>query len=186
MINEKLIDRCQNLCELCGLSAPTHEHIVIDDIGFDLNNIVGLCDLCFNQIEPENNKDSSHWQCLAASIWSDVLPVQILSYRVLYLLRAEDWASDIINSVDIGDSVIESAIRKYKIKEVHKDAYGSILENGDNVVLTQVLNVKGANFMAPKGTIVKKIKLVPENTTQIEGKINDQTIVILTQFVKKA
>jgi protein PhnA len=40
--------------------------------------------------------------------------------------------------------------------------------------------------MAPKGTIVKKIKLVHDNTEQIEGKVNEQTIVILTKFVKKA
>ena len=53
-------------------------------------------------------------------------------------------------------------------------------------MLTQVLNVKGANFMAPKGTIVKKIKLVHDNTEQIEGKVNEQTIVILTKFVKKS
>jgi protein PhnA len=81
--------------------------------------------------------------------------------------------------------VIDDAIRMFEIKEVHKDCNGIVLENGDNVVLTQVLNVKGANFMAPKGTIVKKIKLVPDNTNQIEGKVNDQTIIILTQFVKK-
>ena len=52
-------------------------------------------------------------------------------------------------------------------------------------MLTQVLNVKGANFMAPKGTIVRKIKLVADNAEQIEGKINGQTIVILTKYVRK-
>jgi protein PhnA len=53
-------------------------------------------------------------------------------------------------------------------------------------VLTQGLNVKGANFMAPKGTVVRKIRLVPDNTDQIEGKVNEQTIVILTKFVRKS
>jgi protein PhnA len=48
------------------------------------------------------------------------------------------------------------------------------------------LSVKGANFTTPKGTIVKKIRLVPDNTEQIEGKVNDQTIVILTKYLKKA
>ncbi|MES2395565.1 MAG: PhnA domain-containing protein, partial [Bacteroidota bacterium] len=56
---------------------------------------------------------------------------------------------------------------------------------GDNVVLTQALNVKGTNFTASKGTVVKKIKLVSDNHEHIEGKINDQVIVILTKFVKK-
>ena len=63
---------------------------------------------------------------------------------------------------------------------------GTELQNGDTIVLTQGLNVKGANFMAPKGTIVRKIRLVPDNPEQIEGKVNEQTIVILTKFVRKS
>jgi protein PhnA len=74
----------------------------------------------------------------------------------------------------------------YEKKAIHMDANGHELQNGDTVILTQGLNVKGANFMAPKGTIVKKIRLVPDNTEQIEGKVNDQTIVILTKYLKKA
>jgi protein PhnA len=35
------------------------------------------------------------------------------------------------------------------------------------------------------GTIVKNIRLVEENTEQIEGKIEGQTIVILTKYVRK-
>jgi protein PhnA len=45
--------------------------------------------------------------------------------------------------------------------------------------------VKGTNFTVSKGTVIKKIRLVANNMDQIEGKINDQVIVILTQFVKK-
>jgi protein PhnA len=69
----------------------------------------------------------------------------------LHLYKDQEWANDIINSVELSDSVIDDAIRMFEIKEVHKDCNGIVLENGDNVVLTQVLNVKGANFMAPKG-----------------------------------
>ena len=69
---------------------------------------------------------------------------------------------------------------------LHVDSNGTELLNGDTVVLTQGLNVKGANFMAPKGTIVRKIHLVPDNHEQIEGKVNEQTIVILTKFVRKS
>ena len=69
---------------------------------------------------------------------------------------------------------------------MHVDSNGTLLESGDTIVLTQQLNVKGANFMAAKGTIVRKIRLVPDNTDQIEGKVNDQTIVLLTKFVRKS
>jgi protein PhnA len=47
------------------------------------------------------------------------------------------------------------------------------------------LDVKGANFTAKRGTAVRNIRLVHDNPEQIEGKINGQGIVILTQYVKK-
>ncbi|MFI5141938.1 MAG: PhnA domain-containing protein [Bacteroidia bacterium] len=72
-----------------------------------------------------------------------------------------------------------------EIPEVHKDDFGNVLKNSDTIALTQALNVKGTSFLASKGTVVKNIKLVSDNTEQIEGKINEQTIVILTKFVKK-
>jgi protein PhnA len=77
------------------------------------------------------------------------------------------------------------AMSAFDVADVHKDAFGNVLENGDNVVLTQALNVKGTNFTASKGTVVKRIKLVADNPEQIEGKVNEQTIVILCKFVKK-
>ncbi len=46
---------------------------------------------------------------------------------------------------------------------IHKDAYGVVLVAGDTVLLTENLNVKGTNFIAPKGTKVPKIRLVPDN-----------------------
>lgn len=78
------------------------------------------------------------------------------------------------------------ALSAYQTKAVHVDSNGTELQNGDTIVLTQGLNVKGANFMAPKGTIVRKIRLVPDNPEQIEGKVNEQTIVILTKVVRKS
>ena len=104
----------------------------------------------------------------------------------MYGNKEKDWAGDIINSVELDEAVINWALTAYEIKETHKDSNGNELMNGDTVMLTQGLNVKGANFMAPKGTIVRKIRLVADNTEQIEGKINEQTIVILTKYVRKS
>ena len=81
--------------------------------------------------------------------------------------------------------MVQIALSIFEQAEVHKDAFGNALSNGDTVVLTQALNVKGTSFSAAKGVVVKKIRLVPGNTDQIEGKINEQTIVILTKYVKK-
>jgi len=93
--------------------------------------------------------------------------------------------SNLISSIDLDEAIIQWALSAFEMPDVHKDAFGNILHAGDSVVLTQLLNVKGTSFSASKGTVVKKIKLVNDNTEQIEGKINDQTIVILTKFVKK-
>ena len=68
----------------------------------------------------------------------------------------------------------------------HMDGNGAMLEAGDSVILTKDLNVKGANFTAKRGTVVRCVSLVSDNPEHIEGKINGQRIVILTKFVKKA
>jgi protein PhnA len=46
--------------------------------------------------------------------------------------------------------------------------------------------VKGANFTAKRGTVVRGISLVADNLEQIEARVSGQQIVILTKFVKKA
>ncbi|MNL51584.1 hypothetical protein D3C87_1746930 [compost metagenome] len=69
--------------------------------------------------------------------------------------------------------------------EVHKDCNGQLLEAGNSVVLIKTLDVKGSSLSAKLGTVVKNIRLVEDNTDQIEGKIEGQTIVILTKFVRK-
>jgi len=56
---------------------------------------------------------------------------------------------------------------------------------GDTVVLTKTLDVKGSSLSAKLGTVVKNIRLVPDNTGQIEGKVEGQTIVILTKYLRK-
>jgi protein PhnA len=183
-INAKLMERCQGMCELCTKLPATNEYTVSPRSDESIEYRVALCDMCMDQLDA--NEDGNYWRCLEGSIWNPEPSVQALSYRLLQKFKSQDWANDTINSVELDDNTIQWAMSAYEIASVHKDAYGNLLENGDNVVLIQVLNVKGANFMAAKGTIVKKIKLVEQNTDQIEGKINDQTIVILTKFVKKA
>lgn len=66
----------------------------------------------------------------------------------------------------------------FQTEALHVDSNGTELQNGVTILLTQGLNVKGANFMAPKRTMMRKIRLVPDNPKQIEGKLNEQTIII--------
>jgi protein PhnA len=182
-INKELKLRNADLCELCNVESATEEYTVSPKNNESINNQVAVCNTCLSVID---SKDASfHWRCLEGSIWSQEPSVQVLSYRILQNYKMESWAENSINAVDIDESMMQWAMSAFEIAEVHKDAFGNVLENGDNVVLTQALNVKGTNFTASKGTVVKKIKLVSDNAEHIEGKINEQTIVILCKYVKK-
>jgi protein PhnA len=182
-INQELKQRNQGLCELCNTEAATHAYTVSPKNDDSTENQVAICGTCISAMD---KKDAGfHWRCLEGSIWSPESSVQALSYRILHNYKEEDWANNLIASVDLDENVIQWALSAFEVPNVHKDAFGNVLENGDNVVLTQALDVKGTNFTASKGTVVKRIKLVHDNEEHIEGKINDQTIVILTKFVKK-
>lgn len=183
-LSEKLLKRSDNNCELCTIEPATTAYAVSPKNNDAIENEVALCDTCLSNLT--NNTNSEHWRCLAGSIWNQEESVQALSYRILHQYKDQEWAAEIIGSVDLPESVVNWALSAFEVKDVHKDSNGTVLENGDTIVLTQGLNVKGANFMAPKGTIVRKIRLVPDNHEQIEGKVNDQTIVILTKFVRKS
>lgn len=65
------------------------------------------------------------------------------------------------------------------------DSNGAVLQSGDSVTLIKDLDVKGANFTAKRGTLVKNISLT-DKAEQIEGRVNGTRIVLLTKFLKKA
>lgn len=182
-ISTKLSERCQGTCELCSSQPASETYIVSPAEGNALTDQVAICNDCLAQIN--QNTDKNYWRCLEGSIWNPEPAVQALSYRLLYSINSEDWAAAVLESVELDENTQQWALSAFQKADVHKDAFGNTLENGDTVVLTQALNVKGTSFSAAKGTVVKKIRLVPDNTEQIEGKINEQTIVILCKYVKK-
>jgi protein PhnA len=182
-ISAALKERCQGTCELCNSLPAVHDYTVSPKTDDSITNQVAVCDTCFTNMSAQDQ--GNYWRCLEGSIWSTEPSVQALSYRLLQNHKEEDWANDLINSIELDEDVVQWAMSAFEVADVHKDAFGNVLETGDTVVLTQALNVKGTSFTAAKGTIVKKIRLVADNTEHIEGKINEQTIVILTKFVKK-
>jgi Uncharacterized Zn-ribbon-containing protein involved in phosphonate metabolism len=183
-ITPALRERCNGTCELCTNEAATTAYAVSPKNSDVIENEVAICNTCLSAMD--NPADVLHWHCLAGSIWNTEPAVQALSYRILYKYKDQEWANEIIETVELDEAVTNWALSVFEVKAVHRDSNGNELLNGDTVVLTQGLNVKGANFMAPKGTIVRKIRLVADNTEQIEGKINEQTIVILTKYVRKS
>jgi protein PhnA len=189
-LNPQLQNRSNNSCELCSNESQELKAYAVPPKNNDSpDNEVVLCSGCYTKINSSDYSDTNHWRCLTGSIWSEVPAVQALSYKILGKLNGEAWATEAIESVYLDESVIEWANAEDELeasKVIHKDSYGVVLETGDSVILTQNLNVKGANFIAPKGTMVRKIRLVPDNAEQIEGKIEGDTIVILTKYVRKS
>jgi protein PhnA len=123
-------------------------------------------------------------------MWSEMPAVQVVSWRMLNRLRNESWAADAIDMMFLDEHTLAWARstgdhENTSDVELHRDSNGNILHDGDNVVLTKTLDVKGSSLNAKLGTVVKGIKLVADNVEQIEGKIEGQTIVILTKYLRK-
>lgn len=71
-------------------------------------------------------------------------------------------------------------------EDVIRDAHGSILNDGDSIIIIKDLKVKGASAPLKQGTKVKNIKLV-EGDHNIDCRIEGFGAMSLkSEFVKKA
>jgi protein PhnA len=123
-------------------------------------------------------------------MWSEVPAVQVMAWRMLNRLRNESWAAEQLEMMYLDDEKLAWAKASGDHEndgsvELHKDCYGAVLKNGDNVVLTKSLDVKGSSVHAKLGTVIHHIRLVSGNTEQIEGRIEGQQIVVLTKYLRK-
>jgi len=176
-IDKNLLIRANNECELC----KNTENLVEFTVEPKDEQIV-ICDICNTQLNGE--LDESHWHCLNDSMWSEVEAVKVLAFRILTKLANQDmldmmyleddtlnWANYQLNCLDEED-------------ELRRDANGNKLEAGDTVTLIKDLDVKGANFTAKRGTVVKNIR-IGNVQNHIEGKINGTSIYLKCDFIKK-
>jgi len=190
-IETDLQKRNDNKCELCasidGLSVFEVSHAPESSV----NGSAYLCPVCQDQIINPANIDTTHWQCLSDSMWSETSAVKVLAWRLLRVMRRESWAQDLLDMMylDEGDlawaEAGETAMTDVEDTQ-HVDSNGAVLAAGDTVVLIKDLTVKGAGFTAKRGTAVRGISLVADNADHIEGRVSGQQIVILTKFVKKS
>ena len=188
MTNLEIITKRSNAtCELCGATDYLEAYTVAPKTGSNPDEMALLCGTCRSQIEAPATADEKHWHCLNESMWSEVPAVKVLAWRMLTHLNS----TDMLDMLYLDDETLawanagQSAAAYVDPELKHVDSNGVALENGDTVVLIKDLDVKGASFAAKRGTAVRNIRLVHDNATQIEGKVNGQTIVILTKFVKK-
>lgn len=189
-LNELLLTRSENKCELCLSGEPLNVYEVPPQTYSDQDNCIIICEKCQSQVEKKAELDSTHWQCLTTSMWSEIPGVQTVSWRMLHRLKQESWAADSLDMIYLNDEALAWAKATGDHEndgavDLHRDSNGAILQNGDTVILTKSLDVKGSTLNAKMGTVVKNIRIVADNTEQIEGKIEGQLIVILTKYVRK-
>ncbi len=165
-------------CALCSADAPLTSHPVPG--GPDVA-AVNLCATCLHALDGGN---ANHWRCLASSMWSEDPATQVMAARLLNQLSDHDWARDLSDQLWLDDNM-RAWVDNIAATTAHKDSNGTPLSQGDTVVLIKDLPVKGAGFTAKRGTAVRSISLVQDNPEHIEGRVEGQRIVILTQFVKK-
>ena len=188
---KELLARSESKCELCSSTENLTVYEVPPESNGNPEQSVLLCDTCKDQIENPDKVDANHWRCLNDSMWSQIPAVQVMAWRMLSRLRAEGWPQDLLDMLYLDDDLLTWAQStgegiNDEDKVIHKDSNGAVLETGDTVTLIKDLTVKGANFTAKRGTAVRKISLVPDNAKHIEGRVEGQQIVILTEFVKKS
>ena len=189
-VEKTLRERSENKCELCGAQENLGIYSVPPVAERTVDKSIYACSLCAEQMDNPDKVNANHWRCLNESMWSEVPAVQVMAWRMLNRLRAEGWPADLLENMYLDEDTLKWAKADGDGEDgtgtdKHKDSNGNILQTGDSVTLIKNLDVKGANFTAKRGTAVRNISLVADNVTHIEGKVNGQQIVILTEFVKK-
>ncbi len=182
-----VIGRAAGACEVCTHSASSL-------VGYEVSNalnpdlgLVAICQTCEGQLSGRLSVEPKHWFCLQESMWSEVAAVQVLSYRQLYALKTEPWASDALASAYLEDELMqwaESGIEDETDGAIHRDMNGTQLFGGDSITLTRSLDVKGTNFTVKRGHTVKNVRL-SDDVGWVDAKVNGVEIFIKTCFVKK-
>lgn len=191
MSTEQLLqDRSDSKCELCtsadSLGVYEIPHSPTDEN--DSDKSILICNTCLNQIQNSETTDNNHWRCLNDSMWTPVPAVQVMAWRLLDSIKAEGWPQDLLNMLYFDDDLkawAEAGVTESDDEEPTKDSNGTVLTAGDTVTLIKDLVVKGANFTAKRGTVVKNISLT-SNPEHIEGRVNGTQIVLVSAFLKKA
>jgi protein PhnA len=187
VIERKLKDRSGSVCEISGTEHDLVVYVLPPTNERTVENSVLIAKHLKDQIENPETTDEKDWRGLSESMWSEYLPVQIVSWRMLARLKN----TDLLEMMYLDEEALEWAKATGEGEEedenkiVHKDSNGVTLLDGDSVVLIKDLDVKGATFTAKRGAAVHNIKLVWDDANLIEGRVENQSIYILTQYVKK-
>lgn len=176
-IDKTLMDRSGGCCELCGAAEGLEAYMVAPK-----DEAIVICATCAASIDTPL-EDAKHWNCLHDSMWSTVPAVQVMAFRLLTHLGAQDQL-DMLYLEDEVKAWAQAGLDT-ETQEPTRDANGTILVEGDSVSIIKDLVVKGAGFTAKQGTTVKNIRMVSGDPTHIQGRVNGTVIYIISAYVKK-
>ena len=180
--------RADERCELCSRTRSLTALEVDGGPSEGVAARVLVCGVCRADIESGEALSSNHWFCLQEAVWSETPAVQVLGYRLLHRLDGQTWAVDLLDQIYLEDEILAWARRGLETEEeviAPVDSNGAVLSEGDAVTLIKDLVVKGANFTAKRGTLVKNIH-VGDDPTHVEGRVNKTSIMLKTCFLKLA
>jgi len=150
-----------------------------------------LCGACRSHLDGTGLRDAASAAFLRDTIWSTDEVTQALSWRMLSRYAGEAWATELLEQVWLDEALASWAAAGLAAAAAGdealmvRDSNGTLLIEGDAVTLIKDLEVKGAGFTAKRGTLVKGIHLT-DDAGMVEGRVNGITIVLKTQFLKKA
>ena len=182
----ELIKRSGGKSELSGLTEDLKVYQILPTRKVGIDDSILLNTTLIDQIEHPEKMDVNLWRCLNDSMWSEHIAVQVVSWRMLNRLGNQELLEQMyLDDDDLALAQATGEGEEDDNKVIHRDSNGVILATGDSVVLIKDLKVKGSSMVAKQGTAVRNIRLDHENAEYIEGKVDGQTIAIITQYVKK-
>ena len=171
-------------CEVCSQKEDVFAfEVVSTNRPVSIETCIVLCSLCHDHMSNPTDQSQYHWSCLYESIWSPVPAVQVLAWRILNPHDSEGWAQDLLGQLYLDEDLQVWAENDGQIPAT-LDNNGVELHSGDSVYLIKDLDVKGASFVAKRGTTVRNIR-VGDDPAYVEGKVNGTSLMIKTAFIKK-
>ena len=143
VIERKLKDRSGSVCEISGAEHDLVVYVLPPTNERTVENSVLMAKNLKYQIENPETTDEKDWRGLSESMWSEHLPVQIVSWRMLARLKN----TALLDIMYLDEEALEWAKATGEGEEedenklVHKDSNGVTLSDGDSVVLIKDLDV---------------------------------------------
>jgi protein PhnA len=102
-LEEILLKRSRNVCELCGSDNDLLLYEVLPQNGRNEDNCIISCSKCRAQVDKKEELDGGHWKCISETMWSEIPGVQVIAWRMLNRLRNERWAADLLDMLYLDD-----------------------------------------------------------------------------------